>query len=83
MMNEKSDLWVRSTQDQPATEMVRRLAEAGFSGIYLDRKLLSDKGPAAEEELTGILREQPLISQESQLSFFSLEGYRATLAAKQ
>jgi phosphoglycerol transferase len=83
MMNERSDLWTRSAQEQPAPEMVRRLAEAGFSGIYLDRKLLSDRGPAAEEELSRILGEQPLISQESQLSFFSLEAYKATVAARQ
>jgi len=83
MINERSDLWVRSTQDTPAPEMVRRLAAAGFSGIYLDRKLLSERGPAAEEELARILGEQPLISQESQLSFFSLEAYKATLAARQ
>jgi phosphoglycerol transferase len=83
MMNERSDLWVRSTQEQPPSEMVRRLAGAGFSGIYLDRKLLAENGPAMEAELSRILGEQPLISQESQLSFFSLESYRATLAAKQ
>jgi phosphoglycerol transferase len=83
MMNERSDLWVRSTQEQPPSEMVRRLAGAGFSGIYLDRKLLAANGPAMEAELSRILGEQPLISQESQLSFFSLESYRATLAAKQ
>jgi phosphoglycerol transferase len=83
MMNERSDLWVRSSQEQPPSEMVRRLAGAGFSGIYLDRKLLAENGPAMEAELSRILGEQPLISQESQLSFFSLESYRATLAAKQ
>ena len=83
MMNEKSDLWARSTWDKPGPELVRRLAEVGFSGIYLDRKLLSERVPAVEEELSRILGEQPLVSEESQLSFFSLEGYKATLAAKQ
>jgi len=83
MINERSDLWARSTRDKPWPELVRRLAEAGFSGIYLDRKLLSERVPAVEEELSRILGEQPLVSEESQLSFFSLEGYKATLAAKQ
>jgi hypothetical protein len=82
MINERSDLWQRSAQEQPLPEMVRRLAAAGFSGIYLDRKLLSERGPAAEEELSRILGEHPLISQEAQLSFFSLEAYKATLAGK-
>lgn len=83
MMNERSDLWTRSTQEQPAPELVRRLLDAGFSGIYLDRKLLSDKAPLAEEELSRVLGEQPLISQESQLSFFSLEAYKAKLSGNQ
>ncbi|MEY2499356.1 MAG: hypothetical protein QOD12_2912 [Verrucomicrobiota bacterium] len=83
MMNEKSDLWARSTQEQPAPEMVRRLVEAGFSGIYLDRKLLSDKAPLAEGELSRVLGEQPLISSESQLSFFSLEAYKAKTSGGQ
>jgi len=59
------------------------LPEGGFSGIYLDRKLLSERGPAVEAELSRILGEQPLVSEESELSFFSLEDYKATLAAKQ
>ena len=83
MINERSDLWARSAQEQQATEMVRRLVGEGFSGIYLDRKLLSGNAAATEEELSRILGEQPLVSSESQLSFFSLEAYKARLPSKQ
>ena len=75
MMNEKSDLWQRSAQEQPAAEMVRRLKEAGFAGIYLDRKLYPDNGAALERDLRESLGEEPLVSVEAALCFFNLRGY--------
>ena len=83
MINERSDLWQRRAQEQPPPELVRRLVEAGFSGIYLDRRLLPENGAALEEELYNILGEPPTVSLTSQLSFFSLEGYKARQAKDQ
>ncbi|MDP9004699.1 MAG: hypothetical protein M3N12_07905, partial [Verrucomicrobiota bacterium] len=79
MINERSDLWTRATQMLPAPEMVQRLAEAGFAGIYLDRRLYPNNGATLEQELSTILGAPPIASVQSQLSFFSLEGYKTPL----
>jgi phosphoglycerol transferase len=79
MINERSDLWARAAQVLPVPEMVRRLAEAGFSGIYLDRRLYPDNGASIEQQLSVTLDELPIASPQSQLSFFSLEEYKALL----
>lgn len=79
MINERSDLWARAAQVLPVPEMVRRLAEAGFSGIYLDRRLYPDNGASIEQQLSFTLDELPIASPQSQLSFFSLEEYKARL----
>jgi phosphoglycerol transferase len=77
MVNERSDLWQRRVQALSPQEMVKELATADFSGLYLDRKILPGNGAALEQELIAILGEEPLVSTQSQLSFFSLEGYKA------
>jgi 2-keto-3-deoxy-L-rhamnonate aldolase RhmA len=63
----------------PAPEMVQRLAEAGFAGIYLDRRLYPDNGASLEQQLSTILGAPPMASVRSQLSFFSLDDYKARL----
>jgi phosphoglycerol transferase len=77
MANERSDFWQRDVQWQPVPEMVRRLAAAGFSGIYIDRKLYPDNGASFERDLSESLGQEPLVSVESALSFFNLEIYKA------
>jgi phosphoglycerol transferase len=74
--NERSDLWQREVQEQPVPEMVRRLAAAGFSGIYLDRRLLPENGASMEGELRKVLDTFPLVSTESRLSYFGLERFK-------
>jgi phosphoglycerol transferase len=71
MTNQRSDLWTRATQMLPAPDMVQRLAEAGFAGIYLDRRITPNSA-AIEEELRALVAEPPLVSEESGLSFFTL-----------
>ena len=77
MINERSDLWQRSVQALPPQQMVQELVAAGFSGVYLDRKILPGNGTALEQELIAIVGEQPLVSPQAQLSFFDLKGYKA------
>lgn len=77
MINERSDLWQRAVQALPPQQMVQELVAAGFSGVYLDRKILSGNGTALEQELIAIVGEQPLVSPQAQLSFFDLTGYNA------
>ena len=77
MINERSDLWQRSVQQLPPQEMVPKLVAAGFSGVYLDRRILPGNGTALEQELIAIVGEQPLVSTQAQLSFFDLKGYKA------
>jgi len=80
MINERSDLWTRATQALPAPEMVRKVAEAGFAGIYLDRRLSPDNGASLEQQLSTVTGALPIASPQSQLSFFSLDEYKARLA---
>lgn len=77
IINGRSDLWQRTLQDQP--EPLRRVVEAGFSGIYVDRSLLPNNGANMEEALSATLGEAPLVSPDSRLSFFSLESYKSRL----
>jgi len=76
MINERSDLWQRSVQMLPPHEMVPRLAAAGFSGIYLDRRILPNNGATLEQELSSLLGAQPLVSEDVGLSFFNLKNFK-------
>ena len=77
MINGRSDLWQRTLLSQP--EPLRKIVEAGFSGIYLDRTLLPNNGAPIEEALRAALGEPSLLSADSRLSFFSLEDYKTRL----
>jgi phosphoglycerol transferase len=79
MVSEQSDLWTRAAKELPVPEMTRRVAEAGFSGIYLDRRLYPDNGASIEQQISATISQPPIVSSPSQLSFFSLEEYKARL----
>jgi phosphoglycerol transferase len=75
--NERSDFWQRDVQYQQLPIMLERLKDAGFAGIYLDRSLYPDNGATLERDLRKSLGEEPIVSAESALSFFSLQNYTA------
>lgn len=76
------DTWIRAVASQPVEEIVRRLKEAGFRGIYIDRAGFADGGKDLESKLSLLLHEPALTSPNNLLAFFELpetdpHGYAA------
>jgi phosphoglycerol transferase len=73
----RTDRWHRTIEKLPPEEMVERLALAGFSGIWLDRRAYS---PPDEARLEGGLAEaasaRPELSTGGRYGFFSIEALR-------
>ena len=82
MSGRTSDLWQQMTTALPLPQMVERVTQAGFSGIYLDRFGYEDQGKNIEEQLSAILNTQPLVSQDQRLSFYNLKAYQQSLKEK-
>jgi phosphoglycerol transferase len=64
--------WQESLSQQPPAELVQTLIQAGFGGIYLDRKGYPDHGAEMEKLLMKALGSSPLISDDGRELFFSL-----------
>jgi hypothetical protein len=64
----------------PTEEMIKTVAIAGFSGVYIDREQYPDKGAKIESELSSLLRSSPLVSRNQRLLFFNLTEYRKTIS---
>jgi phosphoglycerol transferase len=79
MASRPAGQWQRQLAGKPVREVVRLLCWAGFSGLYVDRFGYGDNGAAIEAELTGLLREQPLVSWNQRLVFFNLQDYNRVL----
>jgi phosphoglycerol transferase len=77
MKGRKTDAWQKRVSEQPLEAMVASLAQAGFGGIYLNRKGLPDDGAALERGLTQLLNSAPLVSDDKTLLFFDLTPLRA------
>jgi phosphoglycerol transferase len=73
------DLWQAQTLEEPAGAMIRRLAFAGFGGVYLDRSGFADGGAALEAELTRRLSVRPLVHRDGRLAFFDLTPFAESL----
>ncbi len=73
------DAWQKAAVDQPTPAMLRTLAVAGFSGVYVDRAGYDDRGIAIEAGLmreTGLL---PIASVDHRLAFYDLRPFAAAL----
>jgi phosphoglycerol transferase len=75
----QTDLWQRTIVAQPTESMVRTLALAGFSGIYLDRTGYADNGVAMAATLAQLLKTRPIVRAEDRWLFFSMLDYNARL----
>lgn len=64
--------WQKAVSGLPAAEMVRHVVQAGFGGLYVDRAALADRGARLEAELTGLLKIQPLVSDNARFVVFDL-----------
>jgi phosphoglycerol transferase len=67
--------WQQAVARLPVKEMLNELAYAGFTGIYLDRNGFLDQGKNLETQLTAILKQQPLISDDKTLVFYDMSAY--------
>jgi phosphoglycerol transferase len=76
-----ADTWAKTISSQPTEELLRNIAHAGFSGIYIDRAGFADAGAAVESKLRVILQAQPLVNRDKTLSFFDISEYRLRLAS--
>ncbi|MFZ0244365.1 hypothetical protein [Candidatus Binatus sp.] len=74
--------WGKRVTEQPLDSVVRQLAFAGFSGIYIDRYGYKDSGLEIESQLSQFLRESPLVSQNARLAFFSLTSLTEWMRAR-
>ncbi len=63
----------------PEAEMLRQLSYAGFSGIYINRKGYPDRGARLERNLTTLLQQAPLESQDGDLIFYQIADYAKQL----
>jgi phosphoglycerol transferase len=75
----EEDAWQMQVSTAPAEQMVRQLAFAGFSGIYVDRNGYADRAEAIENALRGIVQVEPLVSANQRFSFFSMLEFNERL----
>jgi phosphoglycerol transferase len=75
MKGRPADLWQQSIASQPVPEMLESLAQAGFSGIYVDRFGYEDQGQKIEAELAQQLGPATVVSRNQRLSFFNLTAF--------
>jgi phosphoglycerol transferase len=69
------DQWQKTVAVQPLAEMLRTLALAGFSGVYVDRRGYSDGASALETGLAHLLATDPLVSADGTRVFFDMTPY--------
>jgi phosphoglycerol transferase len=64
--------WSSSTAALSAKQMLKRLANAGFSGIYIDRFGYPDHGAHIEAEIRRLLSTDPIVSDDGRFVFYDL-----------
>jgi phosphoglycerol transferase len=79
----QADLWQQDIAAKPLAEAVTSLAQAGFSGIYVDRFGYEDNGKKLESELAPLLGAATSISRDERLVFYNLIAYAQKLRAEQ
>jgi phosphoglycerol transferase len=73
----RTDRWPRSIEKLPPKEMVERLALAGFSGIWLDRRAFPQpEAVRLEDGLAEAVSARPELSTGKRYCFFSIEALR-------
>ncbi|WP_151733830.1 hypothetical protein [Paenibacillus tengchongensis] len=82
MKGREEDIWIRSVSGKNTEEMVKDLAFSGFEGIYIDRNGYEKDAVELIDELKIILNEDPLISENNRLAFFSMVEYNKKLMAQ-
>lgn len=68
--------WIDS---QPTAQALQTLALMNFGGIYVDRKLYDDHGQKFEAAVQAVLKQQPVVSADQRLSYYSLKELNSQL----
>jgi phosphoglycerol transferase len=79
MKGRGGDLFFRALAKQPMARQLEIIRKLGFQGIYIDRRGYVDHGAAIEAEIGQMLGTAPLVSDNAQLTFFSVPGSRPVL----
>lgn len=82
MRGRPGDRWHQTVAALPIPEMLETLAGAGFEGIYISRNAVPNRAQHVEAELSAWLQVDPIISDDQNLSFFSMREYKKQLGEK-
>ncbi len=69
----QTDQWQAAVSAEPPDQMTRSVAEAGFSGIFVDRFGYADNGAALEAQLRALLKSEPMADSRERYLFFRLD----------
>lgn len=78
----RGDAWDASVAAMPVEEAVDKLAQAGFSGIYVARDGYADHGAKLETSLRSLLGKPKAVTAKGDCAFYSLIDRVAALRAK-
>lgn len=67
--------WQKKVAAKPASDMLDELAYAGFTGIYIDRNGYVDHGKDIEQQLSTLLKQTPIVSEDNRLAFYDTRSY--------
>ncbi|SFE86189.1 phosphoglycerol transferase [Paenibacillus algorifonticola] len=67
--------WLKDISSNDTAQLIQKASYAGFEGIYIDRYGYVDGGLQIEKELSDILQQQPLESEDKRRSFYNLTSY--------
>jgi phosphoglycerol transferase len=74
-----ADAWQKAAADQPTPDLLRTLAVAGFSGVYVDRAGYDDRGAAIDRDLARETGARPIESDDHRLAFYNLRPFATAL----
>jgi hypothetical protein len=77
-----ADAWQRAVADQPAPELLRTLALAGFGGVYVNRWGYADGAQSLEQDLAALVGRPTAVSGDAKLAFFDLAAFARELRAR-
>jgi hypothetical protein len=71
--------WQKEVEKKSVPEMLEELAIFDFSGIYIDRAGPTPFPPKLEEQISVLLCQKPLVSQNGRMAFYSLLEYKGKI----
>ncbi len=74
MRGRPGDLALQALSEKPLQQQVAIITQAGFNGIYLERRAFPDHGQGLENQLRTLLQTEPLISQDGHLAFYPINS---------